>query len=95
MTRQPAVNSKVIAFWHSKLAGVQILKMYMYGRFWEKFPAVNMRDVLSFHDDTESVHCHNHKHVPKLYYFGNNMDPGPITPPLMVIFIEFSPYFLI
>ena len=41
-----------------------------------------MRDVLSSNDDKECVHCHNDKHVPKLYSFDNNMGPGPIPPAL-------------
>ena len=53
-----------------------------------------MRDVISSHDDKEYIHCHNDKHVPKLYSFGNNIYPGPIPPALMVIFMEFPPYFL-
>ena len=66
----------------------------MYSRFWEEFPALNMR-VLSFNDDKECVHCHIDKHVPKLYSFDNNMDPRPIPPALMVMFYGISPYFLI
>ena len=54
-----------------------------------------MRDVLSSNDDKECVHCHNDKHVPKLYSLDINMDPRPIPPALMVMFMEFSPYFLI
>ena len=54
-----------------------------------------MRDVLSSNDDKECVHCHNDKHFPKLCSFDNNMEPGPISPALMVIFMEFLPYFLI
>ena len=54
-----------------------------------------MRDVLSSNDDKECVHCHNDKHIPKLYYFDNNMDHGPIPPALVVMFMEFPPYFLI
>ena len=55
-----------------------------------------MRDVLSSHDDKECVHCHNDKHVSKLYSFDNiiNMDPRTILPALMLIFMEFPPYFL-
>ena len=53
-----------------------------------------MRDVLSSHDDKESVHCHNDKHVPKLYSFDNNMDLGPIPPALMVILWNFPLIFL-
>ena len=52
-----------------------------------------MRDVLSSHDDKECVHCHNDKHIPMLYYFNNNMGPGPIPPALMVMIMEFSPLF--
>ena len=51
-----------------------------------------MINVLSSNDDKECVHWHNDKHVPKLY---NNMDPGPITYALLVIFNGISPYFLI
>ena len=47
-----------------------------------------MRDVLSSNDDKECVHCYNDKHVPKLYYFDNNTDPGPIPPALMVMFMH-------
>ena len=54
-----------------------------------------MRDILSSNDDKECVHYHNNKHSPKLYSFDNNMDPGPIAPAIMVMFMEFSPYFLI
>ena len=92
MIQQQAVHSKVAAFQHSKLAGVQILKCIV---GFEKFSALNMRDVSSSNDDKECVHCHNDKHVPKLYSFDNNMDPGTIPPALMVTFMEFPPYFLI
>ena len=51
-----------------------------------------MRDVLSSNDDKECVHWHNDKHIPKVYSFDNIMDPGPISPALMVI-MEFSPLF--
>ena len=46
-----------------------------------------MRDVLSSNDDKECVHSYNDKHIPKLYYFDNNKDPGPIPPALMVMFM--------
>ena len=39
-----------------------------------------MTDALSSHDDKECVHCHNDKHVPKLYSFDNNLDLGLINP---------------
>ena len=54
-----------------------------------------MRDILSFNDDKECVHCHNDKHIPKLYSFDNNIDLRPIPPALMVILLEFPPFFLI
>ena len=54
-----------------------------------------MRNVLSSNDDKECVHWHNDKQIPKLYSFGNYMDPGPIPPALIVIFIGIFPLFLI
>ena len=51
-----------------------------------------MTDVSSSNDDKECVHCHNDKHISKLYSFDNNMDLGPLLHALMVIF---NPYFLI
>ena len=52
-----------------------------------------MRDVLSSNDDKECVHCHSDRHIPKLYSFDDNMDPGPIPPALMVIFSGISTLF--
>ena len=96
MIQQPAVNSKVNAFRHSKLAGVHILKCTYKVDFERSFqPSIIRRDVLSFNDDKECVHCHNDTHVPKLYSFDNNMDPGLIPLALLMIFMEFPPYFLI
>ena len=50
-----------------------------------------MRDVLSSNDDNECVHCHNDKDFTKLYSF-DNMDPGPIPPALIVIFMALFSY---
>ena len=50
-----------------------------------------MRNVLSSNDDKECVHCHYDKHIPKLFSFDNNMDPGPIPPAIMLIFNEIFP----
>ena len=54
-----------------------------------------MRDVLSSNDDKECIHCHNDSTSQNCILLIKNMDPGPITPALMVIFMEFYPYFLI
>ena len=48
--------------------------------------------TITRHNDKECVHCHNDKYVHKVYSFDNNMDPGPISPALMVMFMEFYPY---
>ena len=74
MIEQPAVHSRMASF-PSKLASVQILKCLV---CFERFPALNMRDVLSSNGDKECVRCHNDKHIPKLYFSDNNTDPGPI-----------------
>ena len=54
-----------------------------------------MRDVLSSNDDKECVHCHNDTYDPSCIPLIIIWDLGPIIPALIVMFMEFPPYFLI
>ena len=77
---QQSVCTKIVNF-HSHLAALHVSKCIT---CLENFPGLNVRTVSPDSCDTECVRCSQDKHIPKLYSFMNNIDPGPVPPELQV-----------
>ena len=76
---QPRVLSKMVQF-HSRLASLQFLKCIT---CLERFPGMTVR-ALPATNETECLRCSHDKHLPKLFSSANNMNPGSLSPELVV-----------
>jgi len=70
----PTVISKIAEF-HVELASLDPIWC---STCYEKFSSISVNGA------STCAHCHNDKHIPKLFSANNNMDPGSVPPELIV-----------
>ena len=78
----PHIHLKLKEF-HSKLS---TLKVSTCVTCLEGFPGLIVRSASASSAESECLRCARDKHIPKLYFSANNMNPGTVLPELMVHF---------
>ena len=77
---RPIIHSKMKSF-HSRLLALEASKC---ATCLENFPGLSVSAVSCDTNNVECIRCKQDKHVPKLYSFANNMDPGCLPTQLQV-----------